>query len=520
MAMFCDLQVDVNGEEVFMVNKKTLASFSCRLSKLFGKSMGTTSLKVIFHDFPGGAEGFELMTRFCYNNGTIEITPSNLVLVYCIANFMEMDGDILLQAQNTLDGISSWTWSELLVALKQCQDLLAPSNSSLILQIVMDCIIGKLSCPFFPTPNDTTSSENVSSFQFSSGSRSSYNLKSNCSMKTWWFEDLMFLNTKSIEMVIRSLISKEIEQSTVFKFLLRYHQSKCFGAKPEEKCKITEVVIGLLSLLDRRSLSFKGLFNIYQAALNMKVGKKYKNKLEIMIGSHLDQATIDYLLVPSPCGKKYVYDVNLILRLGKSFLLQEGVHLSRKSRFTKVAKLMDLYLAEVAPDFHLKPSKFAALVMMLPASVRESHDRLYEAIAVYFKCHTGLSEQEKLTICCALNYKKLSAGPLKQASRTKFPSRRAVEAFKKQRSKLRSVHQEVYYIRTKDKKEEIESVLLDAKSLDLPTEAQKLSADLMHLKALELGKVFGTMQIRVTSVIKSRLPFQATNTRYLSKLFP
>ncbi|XP_062013367.1 BTB/POZ domain-containing protein At3g22104-like [Rosa rugosa] len=501
MALFCDLQVDVNGEEVFMVNKETLASFSCRLSKLFGKSMGTTSLKVIFHDFPGGAEGFELMTRFCYNNGTTEITPSNLVLVYCIADFMEMDGDILLQAQNTLDGISSWTWSELLVALKQCQDLLSPSNSSLILQIVMDCIIGKLSCPFFPTP---------------------YNLKSNCSMKTWWFEDLMFLNTKSIEMVIRSLISKEIEQSTVFRFLLRYHQSKCFGAKPEEKYKITEVVIGLLSLLDRSFLSFKGLFNIYQAALNMKVGKKYKNKLEIMIGSQLDQATIDYLLVPSPCGKKYVYDVNLILRLGKSFLLQEGGHLSQKSHFTKVAKLMDLYLAEVAPDFHLKPSKFAALVMMLPASVRESHDRIYDAIAVYFKCHPGLSEQEKLTICCALNYKKLSAGPLKQASHTKFPSRRAVEAFKKQRSKLRSVLQEVYYIRTKDKKEEIESVLLDAKSLDLPTEAQKLRADLqrMHSKALELGKVFGTMQIQVTSVNKSRLPFQATNTRYLPKLFP
>ncbi|KAL6198012.1 hypothetical protein ACLB2K_027804 [Fragaria x ananassa] len=456
MAMCCDLQVDVNGEEVFRVNKETLASFSCRFSKLFGKLMGSASLKVIFHDFPGGAEGFELMTRFCYNNGRTEITPSNLVLVYCIADFMEMDGDILLQAQNTLRGISSWTWSEVLVALKQCQDLLPPSNTSLILRIVMDCIIEKVSCPFASTLYDTSSAEN------------------------------------------------------------------CSGAKPEEKYKITEVVIGLLSLLDKSSLSFKGLFNLYQAALNMKVSKKYKNKLEIMIGSQLDQATIDYLLVSPPRGKKYAYDVNLILRLGKSFLLQEGGHLTQESRFTKVAELMHLYLAEVAPDFHLRPSKFAALVKMLPASARESHDRLYEAIAVYFKCHTGLYEQEKLNICCALNYKKLSARHLKQAYRTKFPSRRAVEAFKRQQSNLRSLLQEVCYMRTKDKKEEIESILHDTYSLDLPTEAQKLREDSQSMpsKTLELRKAFETAHIQVTNGIKSRLPFWANNTRYLPKLFP
>lgn len=118
--------------------------------------MGATSLKVIFRDFPGGAEGFELMTRFCYNNGSTEITPFNIVLLYWIADFMEMDGDILLQARNSLQGISSWTWSELLVALKQCQDLLPALNSALILQEVLDCIIGKLSCPFISTPYGTT----------------------------------------------------------------------------------------------------------------------------------------------------------------------------------------------------------------------------------------------------------------------------------------------------------------------------------------------------------------------------
>lgn len=391
---------------------------------------------------------------------------------------------------------------------------------------VLDCIIGKLSCPFVSTPYGTTSSENSSNVQFSSVTRNTYSLQSNSSPKTWWFEDLMFLNTNLIEMVIRSMISKEIELSTVFKFLFRYHHSKCFGATPVEKCKITEVVISLLSLFDRSSLSCKGLFNIYQVALSNEVSKQYKNKLESMIGSQLDQATINYLLVPSPRGKKYVYDVNLALRFGKSFLVELRSHyLSQKSRLRKVAELMDSYLAEVAPDPHLNPSKFAALVLMLPDSARQSHDRLYQAIAVYFKRHTDLYEQEKLTICCALNYKKLSAQALKQVSKhSKFPSRRAVEAFKTHQSKQRSLLQEVCYVRTKDEKEEIESVLRDTKrlDLDLPTEAQKLRADLqrMHSKALELGNVFGTMQTQVTNVIKSRVPFRGTNIGYLPKLFP
>ncbi|XP_050378215.1 short-chain dehydrogenase TIC 32, chloroplastic-like [Argentina anserina] len=79
----------------------------------------------------------------------------------------------------------------------------------------------------------------------------------------------------------------------------------------------------------------------------------------------------------------------------------------------------------------------------------------------------------------------LSAEALKQVSCTKFPSRRAVSAFKKQQSKLRSFLQEVYYIGTKDETEEIDPVLLDTKDLDLPT------------KALELKRVFGTVQIQV-----------------------
>lgn len=56
-----------------------------------------------------------------------------------------------------------------------------------------------------------------------------------------------------------------------------------------------------------------------------------------------------------------------------------------RNQLKKVASLMDSYLIEVAPDILLKPSKFAALIMVLPDSAREFSDRLYHAIDMYLQ---------------------------------------------------------------------------------------------------------------------------------------
>jgi hypothetical protein len=50
-----------------------------------------------------------------------------------------------------------------------------------------------------------------------------------------------------------------------------------------------------------------------------------------------------------------------------------------------VARLIDGYLAEVAPDVNLKASKFQALAEALPSYSRVSHDGLYRAIDIYLK---------------------------------------------------------------------------------------------------------------------------------------
>lgn len=308
--------------------QKILMSFSSLFSKLFGNLKGTArNLKVIFNEFPGGAKGFELMARFCYDNGRTMITASNMFLLNCAAHFLEMDGNgssrhsLIDQTEKSLKGINFWTWSELLEALKQCQDLLPATKSSVMLQCILDCLIGRIALPSIAS--SYTCSSDSSSFQFSCDT-SIDSLKRSSSQLIWWFEDLLFLNVDLIDKLIKTMVSLKVNHATIYKFLFYYHKSRCIGAATAEKRKITEVVISLLSLLDRSFLSCKGLFEIYRVALGLRISKFYKNNLESLMGSQLDQATIDYLLAPSPHRRAYLYDINLVLRLVQAFLLEGG----------------------------------------------------------------------------------------------------------------------------------------------------------------------------------------------------
>lgn len=145
-----------------------------------------------------------------------------------------------------------------------------------------------------------------------------------------------------------------------------------------------------------------------------------------------------------------------------------------------------------------------------------------------------LFREEKMSICCALNYERLSTETLKHlAQNSKFPPRKAVEAFATEQLKLRSLFHEAYNLKTldslfidagkeiRDEKEESEQMIpFSTKKLDLPTETRKRRADLqsMQWKASEFG-VCGTMEMKMTGALNLRLSFRGS-TRYLPTLFP
>ncbi|XP_052179194.1 BTB/POZ domain-containing protein At3g22104 isoform X2 [Diospyros lotus] len=511
-----------------------------RISKLLGKYSGVVkNLKVIFHDFPGGAGSFELVARFCYNNGKIEISPSNLSLLHSIAHFMEMNKpvsgtlNLLEQAEKSLEEIRYWTWSELLLALKQCQDLLPVSNSSGILQKCLDSLVGRLVLAGETSPCPSTSSPDSSGIRFSSDTRSTESLKSSSFRATWWFEDLAALNLDLVEMVTKLMLSRRFDHAIISRFLFYYQKSRFVLATSDEKQKITETIVRQLHSLDRSVISCKSLFGTLRVSPHLNISKCCRNKLESMIGSLLDQATLDNLLIPSPSGSNHQYDVNLVLRFLKSFL-DKGICRVPFIQLKKVATLMDLYITEVAPDPYLKPSKFIALVKALPDSARDSYDSIYHSVDMYLQVHAGLSDEEKIHICCGLNYEKLSSEAcIHLAQNKRFPSKSAVQALISQHSKLKNLLQETNQTNpsiespcsfpdtdTKDKKDEAcDQIVLYAGRLDISAENEKLRAHLqgMQWRVLELEKVCKKMQTQMTKIMKSRLSSQ-NSARSLPRL--
>lgn len=540
MDVSCDLEVDVNGEEVFMVDKKILSLYCGRISKLFGKSKGLTKgLKVIFNDFPGGAISFELLARFCYNRGKINLTPFNVSLFHCIARFMDMEtsvfGTISLieQTEKSLEGIRYWTWPELLLAVRQCEDLQPVSISSGLLNRYFDSITRRIvtSCEAV-SPCPSTSSPDSTGHRLSIDTRSTESLKNICFRTTWWFEDLVGLGPCLIKILVKSMLSKSIDHGIVSRFIFYYHKSRFPAASLDERCKITEAAIEMLSSLDSSLVSCKSLFGLLRLVLHMNISKCCRNKLEKMIGSHLDEATLDNLLVPSPLGTKYLYDVNLILRLLKYFDGKGQCLPLTRSR--KVGALLDLYLAEVAPDPHLKPSKFLALIKSLPDSARMSYDGVCHAVDIYLEIHSELPEEEKMKICCGLNYEKLSSEARNPLARNpNFPSEAALQALISHQSKLKNLlednNQTSSFMDSPcsfgdtegegKSNEGCEQLVLYARKLDLSTENEKLKAHLqgMHCRVMELEKVCKKMQNQMAKMVKSRLSNQR-NARSLPRL--
>ncbi|KAI4322583.1 hypothetical protein L6164_022260 [Bauhinia variegata] len=527
MEAYCDLEVDVNGEETFMVDKKIVAQYSGKFTKLFGKSNSTTGkFKVIFHDFPGGAEGFELMLRFCYNNGKPDIGPQNLILAHCAAQFMEMKESVsggcnlLEQTEKSMREISYWTWSELLIALKQCQNFVLITDSCAVLEKCLDSLVAKLVFSSEVSPCPSSCSPDSSGFRFSCDSKSSESIKTNSSRSTWWFEDLLFLSLMLVEMLVKLMFSRKFDHVVISKFLLFYQKAKFSTSATEEKRKIIEMVIDMHFNMDRSSVSCKTLFGILRVTLGLNINKCSRNKLENMIGLQLDQATLDNLLVPSPYGISYLYDVNLVLRFLKAFL-HRGTCLVTPIRIRKVASLVDMYLAEIAPDPSLKPSKFLALATALPDSARDSYDELFHAMDMYLEVHTGLSEEERLKICCGLNYEKLSAEACLHLSQNKnFPSKSTVQALIIQQSKLKNLllatpsstsftdspcsSSDAGKRGNKDKTSE--QVVLYAGNFDTSVDNEKLRAHLqgMQWRVMELEKVCRKMQSQMAKMAKSK----------------
>ncbi len=69
----------------------------------------------MLHDIPGGPGAFELVAKFLYH-GSPEITPSNVAILRCVAEYLEMidnlngdGGNLIMKTENYLNFVvGSW----------------------------------------------------------------------------------------------------------------------------------------------------------------------------------------------------------------------------------------------------------------------------------------------------------------------------------------------------------------------------------------------------------------------------
>ncbi|KAL0419987.1 UNVERIFIED_CONTAM: BTB/POZ domain-containing protein [Sesamum radiatum] len=90
----------------------------------------------------------------------------------------------------------------------------------------------------------------------------------------------------------------------------------------------------------------------------------------------------------------------------------------KQSSIIKVSKLLDNYLAEVALDSNMTPSKFIALAEILPDHARMVYDGLYRAVDIFLKVHPNMKDSERYRLCKTIDCQKLLKRPAATQLRT------------------------------------------------------------------------------------------------------
>ncbi|XP_058097971.1 BTB/POZ domain-containing protein At3g19850 [Magnolia sinica] len=514
MQELCDLKVHINGQHTFFLNQKIISSFSGKLEKMIKQENKKTQIKI--NGFPGGPHGFELATRFCYNNGRIQITPSNISILYCSAIFLEMTEEIsscnlLQQTETFLDGLFYWTWADILESLKACDSFFSSADSSGLLQKLISSLLVKInansdSLLTASSSSSSSSPETPSGFRFSSSIKTPDSFKRSSSNKaSWWFDDLTILPPMIIGNIVKAMDDLGPDSNTliIIKFLLHYLKTNLrrIGLGPEYRSLADIAVDGVVSM-GKSGFSCRGLFWVLRVVSGVGPSRECRSRLEALIGGVLDQATLDDLLVSGHDGG--VYDVNLVLRLIRVFVNgEDGMCLMK---LKKVGRLIDKYMGEISPDQSLKVSKFLAVAESLPDSARDCYDGVYRAIDIYLESHPMVPAEERARLCRCLNYEKLTLEACKYLAKSpKIPPRIAIQALSSQQSKFQCKE-------ASNNKETTDTrvvtyvgppPLLDMdKDTSVDKEEMRLNLLRMQFRVMELENVCREMKGQMSKIVK------------------
>lgn len=275
-----------------------------------------------------------------------------------------------------------------------------------------------------------------------------------------WFDDACFLDMDYFLETLSGIKAKGVRPDLIGSMITHYASKWLpdlsgdeaaadrnltnFQQSPEsvtaswmKKKFFVENLVGIIPP-EKDSVPCNFLLRLLRVANMVGVEPPFRAELEKRISLQLDQASLQELMIPSfshTCST--LLDVELVLRLVQRFLcLDEAINRSGIA-LTKVAKLVDCYLAEAAVDTNLSVSKFIALAGNLPPYARSSDDGLYRAIDTYLKAHPGLSKQERKSLCRLMDCRKLSPeASLHAAQNERLPVREVIQVLFSEQAKL------------------------------------------------------------------------------------
>ncbi|KAM5563118.1 BTB/POZ domain-containing protein [Rosa sericea] len=427
-----DITIEVNGG-AFSLHKFPLVSRSGRIRKLVAEHRDSDISRVELLNLPGGAETFELAAKFCYGIN-FEITSANVAQLCCISDFLEMTEEFSKdnlgsRAEEYLESIVCKSLEMCVEVLQQCETLLPLADELRVISRCIDAIASKACVEQIAS--------SFSRLEYSSSGRLHMNRQAKCD-GDWWIEDLSGLRVDLYQRVITAMKCRGVRPESIGASLMNYAQKELTKKSslwnPPGQTKVDVISTGheklvvetIVSLLpvEKLAVPINFLFGLLRSAVILDCTIACRLDLERRIGSQLDIATLDDLLIPSfKNSGDTLFDVDTVHRILINFSQQEdseeemedgsvfesdSPHSPSQTALFKVSKLVDNYLAEIAPDANLKLTKFLVIADALPEHARTVHDGLYRAIDIYLKAHQGLSDTDKKKLCKLIDFQKLS----------------------------------------------------------------------------------------------------------------
>lgn len=390
---------------------------------------------IILPDFPGGSDTFEIAAKFCYGV-KIELSTLNVAPLRCAAEFLEMtdeysEDNLISKTERYLSQSVLKSLKDSIKTLKSCKMIMPQAETLGIVNKCLDSVANRASTTD-PSLFGWPVNEPASGSQTGSGTARRRTTNT-------WFDELGDLSLPLFKRLIsamrsRDLTSPDLIEGCLISYAKRYipgisrsnwKQSTSTSLPPseDEQRELLETIIFNLpheKRLASSTTAMKFLFGLLRTANILNVAETYRDALEKKIGSQLEQATLDDLLIPSYSYlNETLYDVDCVERILGYFLdeleismirneeEQDNVNI-RSSVLMLVGKLIDGYLSEIASDANLKQDKFYKFAVTLPHQARLFDDGLYRAVDVYLKAHPWLSEVEREKISGVMDCEKLT----------------------------------------------------------------------------------------------------------------